>query len=238
MDESIQITRNDALIIVDMQNDFTIGSLAVPNNDVIFPNINKLIKLFSDMKTIIILTADWHPSNHMSFKALPKHCVEESKGASIDNRIVEMLPNKNIYHERLNFTMGTYLVYKGRNSYNDSYGAFRYPKDYLTKRKIGDYISTTGAKYYYPKSFDNMTPTTMHGKMLETILKRKNRLFVCGLALDYCVLDTAITGKAAGYDVYIVIDATKPVDSKFDINKSDAIEYDIKTIKTRNLLLK
>ena len=67
----------NALLIVDVQNDFVSGSLAVPGAVEIIPVINKLIDRFS----LIISTQDWHPPDHVSFSQWPVHCVAGTEGA-------------------------------------------------------------------------------------------------------------------------------------------------------------
>lgn len=70
----------EALIIVDVQNDFFEGgTLPVPNSNEIISVINSLLPLFK----LIIFTQDWHPEDHCSFQEWPKHCIQNSKGAEI-----------------------------------------------------------------------------------------------------------------------------------------------------------
>jgi len=70
-----------ALIIVDVQNDFVTGSLAVPNAKEIIPIISWIIKNV-DYK-LRVATFDWHPENHVSFKQWPIHCVKNTVGADL-----------------------------------------------------------------------------------------------------------------------------------------------------------
>ncbi len=75
-----------ALVIVDLQNDFCPGgSLAVPDGDKIVPIVNDLIERFSRAGLPILATRDWHPEGHPSFKAQgglwPPHCVQNTPGA-------------------------------------------------------------------------------------------------------------------------------------------------------------
>ena len=101
--EKIQILENDALIVVDIQNDFIPGgALAVPDGDNIIPGVNKLMIAFKNKGNLIILTQDWHPAGHLSFASShddkqpfdpisdikgigpvlwPDHCIQGSKGA-------------------------------------------------------------------------------------------------------------------------------------------------------------
>jgi nicotinamidase/pyrazinamidase len=77
----------DALILVDVQNDFLPGgSLAVPEGDQIIPLLNDVIQLFKSFNLPIFATRDWHPEDHCSFEAQggmwPVHCVAGSVGAA------------------------------------------------------------------------------------------------------------------------------------------------------------
>ena len=77
---------NDALIIVDVQNDFLPGgSLAVPDGDAVVPVLNRLISEFSARHLPIVASRDWHPADHCSFEAQagpwPPHCVADTHGA-------------------------------------------------------------------------------------------------------------------------------------------------------------
>ena len=84
--QKIKLKKGDALIIVDVQNDFMPGgALPVPEADQIIPILNKYIELFHNASLMIIASRDWHPPNHCSFKEnggiWPTHCVAGTKGA-------------------------------------------------------------------------------------------------------------------------------------------------------------
>ena len=107
-----KIDRNtDALIVVDVQYDFLPGgTLAVPEGDLVIPVINKLLPAFSK----IITTQDWHPENHISFKAQggiwPPHCVQNTHGAEI--------------HKDLK-VQNTIHILKGNNPDFEAYSGFQ-----------------------------------------------------------------------------------------------------------------
>jgi nicotinamidase/pyrazinamidase len=187
-DDRIQITESDALIVVDMQNDFLPGgSLAVPDGDKIIPGINTLANLFFQ-RNQVIFTQDWHPLDHQSFASShpgknpfdhisglglgpllwPDHCVQGSKGAD--------------FARNINQTLAKMILRKGYHRDIDSYSAFM-ENDKTTKTGL----------FAYLKSF-NVT-----------------RVFVCGLALDYCVKYTSLDSKNLGFETYIVQDLSKPV---------------------------
>ena len=183
---------NDALLVIDMQNDFCPGgSLAVVGGDTIIPAINELGRHFAH----VILTQDWHTQNHISFASShpgnepystiqatygsqtlwPDHCLQGSAGA-------ELHPSLDLPHTEL-------LLRKGFRREIDSYSAFL--------------------------ENDHKTPTGLAGYLRERGLKR---LYICGLAYDFCVRYSAIDGAALGFECLVIKDATRPV----DIDKSVA----------------
>ncbi|NHO33576.1 isochorismatase family protein [Acetobacter fallax] len=108
----IIITAHDALLIVDVQNDFLPGgALAVPEGDEVIPVINQLTRLPFG---VIVATQDWHPSDHISFEKQggpwPRHCVAGTQGADLA-ALLDAEP------------VGV-ILRKGRSSEIDSYSAF------------------------------------------------------------------------------------------------------------------
>jgi nicotinamidase/pyrazinamidase len=104
-----------ALIIVDLQNDFCPGgALAVPEGDQIIPIVNKLIRQFSTAGLPVYATRDWHPSNHVSFKAQggpwPPHCIQFTPGAE--------------FHPGLELPTEAVIVSKADNTDRDAYSMF------------------------------------------------------------------------------------------------------------------
>lgn len=176
----------DALIVVDVQNDFCPGgALPVPDGDLVVPVINRLMQSFP----LVVATQDWHPANHKSFAAnhpgrqpgdvielagvlqilWPVHCVQGTEGAD--------------FHPHLN-RAGIHVVFqKGTDPEVDSYSGF----------------------------FDN---ARKHDTGLHEFLQRRGvaRLFVCGLATDYCVKFTCLDGRSLGYEVFLVLDASRGVE--------------------------
>lgn len=139
---TLQINREtDALIVVDVQNDFADfrGALYVPSGSAIIPGINLLMSSFD----VIVLTQDWHPHNHSSFDfnkgPWPKHCVLGSWGA-------HFAPALNIFD-------GSLILRKGTNPLVDSYSAFRENTDKSGKRQetglAGFLFSRRIRKTYY-----------------------------------------------------------------------------------------
>ena len=157
-----------ALILVDIQNDFCPGgALAVREGDQIVPAINRLIPGFP----LVISTQDWHPANHISFKARggpwPPHCVQGSRGAEL--------------HPGLETESIAHYFRKASLPDKDDYSEFAGKDD--------------------------------RGRTLDQVLRSHGvkKLYVVGLATDYCVLETVLDGLRLGYEVYAVTDAMRAV---------------------------
>ncbi|TFG04280.1 MAG: bifunctional nicotinamidase/pyrazinamidase [Promethearchaeota archaeon] len=183
--------KRDALLIVDIQNDFIPGgALPVEDGDKIISGINKTAKHFKDNNATIVLTQDWHPPNHKSFASAhpgkspgdlyeskgigpvlwPDHCVQNTFGAE--------------FHEDLDINLADKVIQKGTNPEVDSYSGFL----------DNDKKSKTGlAKYLKSENIE--------------------RLFICGLALDYCCYYTAMDGVEFGFEVVLIVDLSKGIDN-------------------------
>ncbi|MBN2297325.1 MAG: bifunctional nicotinamidase/pyrazinamidase [Deltaproteobacteria bacterium] len=180
---------NDALLVIDMQNDFMpAGALPVAQGDIIVDGINALMQVFSECGASVVLTQDWHPKGHHSFASAhegkapydpydapglgpvlwPDHCVQGTIGAD--------------FHPGLNTFMAHAVIRKGYNPSIDSYSGFL-ENDLKTSTGLGGYL---------------------HGRGVQ-------RVFVCGLALDYCVFYTASDAMKTGFEVYVVMDLTRAV---------------------------
>ncbi len=166
----MKLGESDALIIVDVQNDFCPGgSLAVEGGDEIATALSGLAMHFRMSSARIFATQDWHPENHSSFNdnggPWPPHCVQGSKGAE--------------FHENLELPIGTSIVRKGANPEVDAYSGF--------------------------------LDSTLEEQLRRTDIKR---LFVGGLATDYCVLNTVLDARALDFDVFVVEDAIAAVNAE------------------------
>ena len=164
------VSRRDALIIVDVQNDFCPGgALPVEQGDRIIPTLNKYIEKFKKAEATIFATRDWHPPNHISFKQFggpwPRHCVRRTKGAE--------------FHPDLKLPEDVIVISKATDPSRESYSGF-------------------------------------DGTKLEQELKKREikRLFVGGLATDYCVKRTVLDGLTAGFKTILLVDATKGINNK------------------------
>ncbi|ADU96922.1 Nicotinamidase [Thermovibrio ammonificans HB-1] len=157
----------DALIVVDIQNDFMPwGALPVNGADSIIPVVNRYLKLFSEAGLPIFATRDWHPENHVSFKEnggiWPRHCVQWSEGAAFAKGL-ELPPE-------------TFIINKGDRPELEAYSGFQ-------------------------------------GTLLEQLLRERGvrRVFVCGVATDYCVKNTVLGALNLGYSCVLLADAVKGV---------------------------
>ena len=167
---SIRLQTGDALIAVDVQNDFLPGgSLAVPEGDAVVPAINRYLAVFGARALPVFATRDWHPPNHCSFKAQggiwPPHCVAATRGAEFASSLA--LPPTAI------------IVSKAATPEADAYSGFG-------------------------------------GTDLAARLRacRVTRLFIGGLATDYCVLNTVRDALAEGFEVLLLADAIRAVEVK------------------------
>ena len=154
---------DDALIIVDVQNDFCPGgALAVGDGDAVVPIINALAPRFGT----VVATQDWHPADHRSFTARggpwPVHCVAGTTGAA--------------FHPDLNTAPIDLTVRKAMVAEQEAYSGF-------DGTDLAEQLRERGVR----------------------------RVYVTGLALDYCVDATALDARQAGFDTYVIEDATRAV---------------------------
>jgi nicotinamidase/pyrazinamidase len=179
------ISDRDALVVVDVQNDFCPGgALAVGDGDAVVPILNRVGRAFGT----IVLTQDWHPTGHASFASThgkapfetvelsygtqvlwPDHCVQGSEGAA--------------FHPGLDLPSAQAIVRKGFRVGIDSYSGF--------------------------VEADRATPTGLAGYLRERGIER---IFVAGLALDFCVAWTALDGRQKGFEVVLMEDASRAID--------------------------
>jgi nicotinamidase/pyrazinamidase len=165
--EKVTLRHADALIVVDVQNDFLPGGrLAVPRGDEVVAVLNRYLSAFTAHARPIYATRDWHPVNHCSFRARggpwPPHCIAGSDGAQ--------------FAPGLELTAHTVIISKAEGADRDAYSGF-------------------------------------DGTDLDARLRAQGvrRVFVGGLATDYCVLNTVRDARRFGYDVVLLADAIRAV---------------------------
>lgn len=175
---------DDALLVIDVQNDFMPdGALPVTDGNDVISTINALAQKFDH----VILTQDWHPTQHISFATThnkqpfetiqapygpqtlwPEHSLQNTPGAA--------------FHPGLDIPHAELILRKGFRRHIDSYSAFL-ENDHFTSTGLAGYLRERGLQ----------------------------RLFLCGLAYDFCVRFSAIDGTALGFECLVIEDATRPV---------------------------
>ena len=186
--------KSSALIIVDLQVDFCPGgSLPVTGGNEIIGGINNLLDTsgsgLGQFFQKIVLTADWHPSLHISFASFhnmdpfstknisgsnctlwPDHCVEGTSGSA--------------FSSDLKIEKSDLIIRKGRNKMLDSYSAFF--------------------------ENDRKTPTGLKGYLTDHTIEN---VYLCGLAFDWCVYFSAMDSLKFGFETYVIMDLTRSIDS-------------------------
>ena len=181
-----KIRQDDALLVVDVQNDFCPeGALEVPEGDAVVPVINRIVGRFS----IVVPTQDWHPKDHISFAGShpgrnPHEIIRTRDMEQVlwPDHCVRGTPGAD-FHTDLDTSSFHFILRKGTRRNMDSYSAFL--------------------------ENDKKTPTGLAGLLRELGVKR---VFVAGLATDYCVLYSSRDALAAGFQVVVIEDACRGVD--------------------------
>jgi nicotinamidase/pyrazinamidase len=170
--KDFSVGKTDALIIVDVQNDFCPGgALPVSEGDQVIPVLNDYIKIFKKANARIFATRDWHPPNHISFKAQggpwPPHCVQNSEGTK--------------FHPDLKLPSDTTVISKATDPLKEAYSGFDGPE-------LANTLKTQGAA----------------------------RVFVGGLATDYCVKNTVLDARKMGFETVLLLDAIRGINAEPD----------------------
>jgi nicotinamidase/pyrazinamidase len=182
----MQIQPDDLLLIIDVQNDFCPGgALAVADGDAVVPVINRLSRRFEH----VVLTQDWHPSGHSSFAtSRPGSAPFESIAMPYGPQT--LWPDHCVqgttgaaFHPQLLTEKAELVIRKGFRPAIDSYSAF------------------------YEN--DRSTPTGLAGYLRERGLKR---IFMAGLATDYCVYYSALDARRLGFDTVVIEAGCRAID--------------------------
>lgn len=180
------IAENDVLVVVDVQNDFCPGgALAVPRGDEIVPIVNRLATAFRN----VILTQDWHPRGHLSFaSAHPGRRPFETIAAPYGPQV--LWPDHCVqatlgaeFHRELNIPHAGLILRKGINPAIDSYSAF-YENDHATPTGLTGYLRERGV----------------------------TRVFLAGLAFDFCVRYSAEDARRKEFAVFVIENACRGID--------------------------
>ena len=176
----------DCLVIIDVQNDFCPGgALAVPGGDDVVEAINRLGERFAHR----ILAQDWHPPGHLSFASshpgkAPLETTELDYGLQVlwPDHCVQGTSGAE-FHHALEVDGSELILRKGFRREIDSYSAF-FENDKTTATGLTGYLRTRGFE----------------------------RLFLTGLATDFCVGFSALDARAEGFEVCLVEDGCRGID--------------------------
>ena len=214
----------DALLIIDMQYDFLPGgAFGVPEGNDILQPLAGLISAGAAAGATMICTRDYHPHDHASFNTqggpFPPHCLQGGRGSKLCPPIANAMSSARKAYPGL-----VDIVFKGWHKHVDSFGAFEYSNGLAQGRLVHrqpeeskpcSFLSFTGACQLRCSSLHediNAPPDVLSAderiSLAERLGKRRS-LFILGLALDFCVCDTSLTAREAGYEnVYIVLDVS------------------------------
>jgi len=192
----MQITPHDVLIVTDVQNDFCArGPLEVPDGDAVIDPIHHLAHLFDH----VILTQDWHPAHHSSFASSHpgKKAYDEIE---VSYGMQTLWPDHCIqgsmgagFHPALRLPRAELIMRKGFRSTIDSYSAF-FENDHTTQTGLTSYLFERGL----------------------------TRIFLVGLAYDFCVGSSALDARRVGLPAIIIKDACRSIDVDGSVAKIEA----------------
>jgi nicotinamidase/pyrazinamidase len=192
----MQTTSQDVLIVIDVQNDFCPGgALAVADGDAIIDVIHRLAPRFEH----IVLTQDWHPPGHRSF-ASAHEGKQPFESVPMPYGEQTLWPDHCVqggegaqFHPKLQLPQTELLLRKGFRSHIDSYSAFF--------------------------ENDRVTPTGLAGYLRERNL---DRVFLAGLAYDYCVGYSALDARRLGMPAVVLQDACRAIDFNGSVERIEA----------------
>jgi nicotinamidase/pyrazinamidase len=182
----IRPSKDDVFLIIDLQNDFCPGgALAVADGDAVVPVINRLAGRFDH----VVLTQDWHPSGHSSF-------ATSHPGKSPFDSVTMRYGRQTLwpdhcrqgtdgaaFHPKLETRRAELIIRKGFRPEIDSYSAFF--------------------------ENDRHTPTGLAGYLRDRGLRR---IFMAGLATDYCVHYSAVDARRLGFDTVLIEAGCRAID--------------------------
>jgi nicotinamidase/pyrazinamidase len=183
-----------ALIVIDVQNDFLPGgSLAVPDGDAVVPAINRIAEGFEN----VVVTQDWHTPGHISFASShpgknPFEVIRLPYGDQVlwPDHCVQGTPGAELARD-LNLPQAQLVIRKGYHRGVDSYSGF-FEADRKTRTGLAAYLRERGIE----------------------------RLFMAGLATDFCVAWSAIDARDAGLEVAVIEDACRAIDTQGSLAKA------------------
>jgi nicotinamidase/pyrazinamidase len=200
-----------ALLVIDVQNCFLPGgSLAVKDGEQVVPVINKIAKGFAN----VVMTQDWHTAGHISFASVhagkkPFEVIDLPYGKQVlwPDHCVQGTDGASLSKD-LAIPQAALVIRKGFHKDVDSYSAFT-EADGKTTTGLAAYLKARGVK----------------------------RLFVAGLATDFCVAWTALDARKAGFETYVVEDACRGIDTQGSLAKAwaDMAKAGVKRIQSADI---
>jgi nicotinamidase/pyrazinamidase len=190
----ITIDDSSVLLVIDVQNCFLPGgSLAVKDGDKVVPVINRLAKGFAN----VVMTQDWHTAGHVSFASShpgkkPFETIDLKYGKQVlwPDHCVQGTDGASLSKD-LSIPQAELIIRKGFHKHVDSYSAFT----------EADGKTTTGLSSYLKA-------------------RKLHRVFVAGLATDFCVAWTAMDARKAGFETYVIEDACRGIDTQGSLAKA------------------
>ena len=179
----------NALLIVDLQNDFRPGwALPAPEGDKIVAVVNSLLGAFS----LVVASKDWHPRKTVHFSDWPEHCIQGTPGAELHPGLMQ---------DRID-----QIALTGTGEMDEGYSAFE-----ATNIDLEGFLKERGV----------------------------DRLFLTGIATEYCVKETALAAVKRGFRTYIVLDAVAGIQLHAgDVEKalSEMRQAGVKTVSSEEVL--
>ncbi len=207
----VSLDRTSVLLVIDVQNCFLPGgSLAVKDGDKVVPVINGIARKFAD----VVMTQDWHTPGHISFASShsgkkPFETLEVKYGKQVlwPDHCVQGTEGAALSRD-LAIPHTELILRKGFNKDVDSYSAFT----------EADGKTTTGLAAYLKA-------------------RKLQRVFIAGLATDFCVAWSALDARKAGFDVYVIEDACRGIDTQGSLAKAwaDMNKAGVKRIQSGDL---
>jgi nicotinamidase/pyrazinamidase len=208
---SIKPDDASALLVIDVQNCFLPGgSLAVKDGDQVVPVINRIAKGFTN----VVMTQDWHTEGHVSFASAhpgkkPFEIIDLPYGKQVlwPDHCVQGTDGA-LLSKDIAIPQAELVIRKGFHKDVDSYSAFT----------EADGKTTTGLEAYLKA-------------------RQMKRLFVTGLATDFCVAWTALDARKAGFETYVVEDACRGIDTQGSLAKAwtDMAKAGVKRIQSADI---
>lgn len=207
----ISLDKTSVLLVIDVQNCFLPGgSLAVKDGDQVVPVINGIAKKFPD----VVMTQDWHTPGHISFASShpgkkPFEIIDLKYGKQVlwPDHCVQGTDGAGLSKD-LAIPQAELILRKGFNKDVDSYSAFT-EADGKTSTGLASYLKS----------------------------RKLQRVFLAGLATDFCVAWSALDARKAGFDTYVIEDACRGIDTGGSLAKAwaDMAKAGVKRIQSGDL---